>query len=116
MSPTRLVRILTILAMLVAPLGMMGGHAAMAMPVSAQPAMDHMAAMSPGGSCADMDKQPEDQSGPGIDCMIACSAVPSAEGGIAGHPLAAADVQPPPPSEAASGLHPESDPPPPRFA
>lgn len=116
MSLTRLVRILTILAMLVAPLGMMGGHAAMAMPVPAQPAMDHMAAMSTAGHCADMDKQSEDQRGSGIDCMIACSALPSAESEIAAHPLAATVVQPIPLVEGLSGLHPESDPPPPRFA
>jgi len=83
MPLTRLLKLLAILAMLFAPVSMMRGHAAMAMPAAAEPMMDHMAAVDAADHCAGMDKQSSDQSGSGIDCMIACSVLPTAESEIA---------------------------------
>ena len=117
MSLTRLWRVLTILAVLLAPLSMMGGHAAMAMPgPSASSVMDHGQAGSPAGHCADMDEDQTGQKSPSIDCMIACSAVPAAEFVVASHPAVHSVM---PVGRLASlhpGLHPESDPPPPRLS
>jgi len=116
MPLTRLIRILAILAVLFAPLGMMSEHAAMAVAPSAQPVMGQMAAMDMAGHCADMDKQSQDQPGSGIDCMIACSALPSTEGAVIARPMTASVLQKIPVMEGLNGLHPESDPPPPRFS
>lgn len=117
MSIARLLRLLAILAMLFAPLGMMGGHAAMAMPAQAtQAAMDHGAMMDPGGHCADREKQSHDRKGASIDCMIACSAMPTAELRVEDRPSMPAIVEPAAPANGLRGLHPESDPPPPRFS
>ncbi len=117
MSLTRLWRILTIFAVLFAPLSMMSGHAAMAMPnLSASSDMDHGQAGSPAGHCADMDQDQKGQTSPNIDCMIACSAVPAEEFEVASHPAVHAVM---PVGRLASlhrGLHPESDPPPPRLS
>jgi hypothetical protein len=95
---------------------MVGGHAAMAMPVAAAPMIGHAAAMDPAGHCADMDKQSGDRAGSSIDCLIACSALPSAASEIAAHPSAASVPRQASPAVGLRGLHPESDPPPPRLA
>lgn len=116
MSATRLLRFLTILAVLFAPISMMSGHAAMAMPAAAAHKMDQMAAMDAADHCAGMDKQPGDQPGSSIDCMIACSVLLAAGSEVAIHPMAPLLIQPIPLARGLQGLHPESDPPPPRFA
>ena len=55
MAVTRLLRFLIALAMLLAPISMMGSHAAMAMPSPAAAAMaDHGAGGASAGHCADM--------------------------------------------------------------
>lgn len=117
MSLTRLWRVLTILAVLFAPLSMMSGHAAMAMP-SPPPAavMDHGQAGSPVGHCADMDQDQTGQTSPSIDCMIACAAVPAAEVEVASHPAVHGVMQVGRLASLHRGLHPESDPPPPRLS
>ena len=113
----RLWRVLTILAVLLAPLGMMGGHAAMAMPApAATSVMDHGQAGSPAGHCADMDQDQTGQTSPSIDCMIACSAVPAAEFVVASQPAAHGVMQIGALAGLLPGLHPESDPPPPRLS
>lgn len=116
----RLVRFLTILAMLFAPLGMVGEHAAMAMPAAADAPAHHAESAAPAAHCADMTAQAGDESDLGKDCMtdcaIACSAVPAFVGGIALHEPLAAMIEPQPLARGLRGLHPESDPPPPRNA
>ncbi|WP_444854034.1 hypothetical protein [Sphingosinicella sp.] len=108
---------MTILAVLFAPLSMMGGHAAMAMPNPAPTAvMDHDRAGSPAGHCADMDQDQSGPTNPSIDCMIACSAVPSAEFAVASHPAGHGIMQVGRLASLHPGLHPESDPPPPRLS
>lgn len=108
----RLLRILTLVALLLAPLGMMSGHAAMAMGSAAEATNS----MGPADHCGGMDKPARHQPASGIDCTIACSAVPSAEGTVATHPIAAAQIPPIALATSLFGLHPESDPPPPRLA
>ena len=106
-----LVRLLTLLALLLAPLGMLSGHAAMAAPAPAK--------ASASGHCADMagaQHEAPDNPAPAksIDCMMVCSCIP---------PLAARLGEPPMRSEAPRasvlatlglGLHPEAEPRPPR--
>lgn len=117
MSLTRLWRVLTILAVLLAPLSMMGGHAAMAMPSpAASSVMDHGQAGSPAGHCAEMDQDKTGQTSPSIDCMIACSAVPAAEFVFASHPAVHGVMQIAALASLLPGLHPESEPPPPRLS
>src|SRR5688572_11686379 len=86
MSITRLLRFLAIAAMLFAPFGMVGGHVAVAMPADAAAMPDHATTMAQAGHCADREAPPKDRPGSGIDCMIACSALPSAESGVAAPP------------------------------
>ena len=120
MTATRLVRVLTILAMLLAPLGMVGEHAAMAMPAAAAAGAHHASNMDQAGHCSEGSGQSEDEKAPAsdclIDCAIACSAIPAIGTQMAGHPPALAIIQPLSLVNRITGLHPESDPPPPRFA
>lgn len=110
-------RFLTILAVLLAPLSMMGGHAAMAMPSPSAPSViDHGQPGSPAGHCADMDEDQTGQTSPSIDCMIACSAVPAAEFVVASHPAVHGITEVGRLASLHPGLHPESDPPPPRLS
>ena len=112
MVALRLFRFLTLFALMLAPLGMMSAHARMAMPASASSGHE-MAASS---HCPGMDQPRKEKPVSGIDCTIACSALPSAESTIAVHPMAAAEVPPIALVTFLPGLHPESDPPPPRLA
>jgi len=117
MPATHLLRFLTIVAMLLAPFGMiMGSHAAMAMPLSSASTMDPMQEVAPAGHCADLDRGSKDEMSLDIDCMIACSALATAYFEVETHPILTALIDPGPPSGGHSGLHPESDPPPPRFS
>lgn len=117
MIALRYMRFLTILAVLLAPLSMMGGHAAMAMPSPAPTAaMDHGQSDSAAGHCADMDQDQSGQTSPSIDCMIACSAIHSAEFAVASHPAVHSATPIASLPGLHPGLHPESDPPPPRFS
>jgi hypothetical protein len=112
----RLLRFLTLLALLIAPLRMMSAHAEMAMPAASAQGDHHMAAASPSEHCGGMDQPRKDQPVSGIDCTIACSACPSADTRVDVHPQAVAAVPPVASASVLLGLHPESDPPPPRLA
>ncbi len=68
MLATRLLRIMVMLAMLLAPAGMLGSHAAMATPTETS-----AAAMDP----CDTQKHAPDKDQAMIDCAIACSAMPA---------------------------------------
>lgn len=117
MSLTRLVRFLTLFAMLFAPLSMSGAHAAL--PVSGVlAATNNVKAVPPAGHCADMDES-QGQNGrtsPSIDCMIACAALPAADFAVASHPAAPNTIDAARLLSGLSGLHPGSDPPPPRLS
>ena len=117
MVARRLVRFLTMLALLLAPLGMVGQHAAMAIPGTAQ-AAEHYAENA--DHCAGMSSESEDEGSPNtgclVDCAVACSAIPALGSEIADQPIALALAQRLALISRVTGLHPESDPPPPRIA
>jgi hypothetical protein len=104
-----LVRLLTLLALLLAPAGMMGNHMAMAAP---QPAGGHCADANPGGHEAPRGEAPAQ----GIDCLIACSCVPAFAAELADPPSFAATPASSSPVALGSGLNPQADPPPPRIS
>ena len=112
---SRLLRFLTLIALLLAPLSM--SHAAMAMPAGAPAAADHHTdAVASAHHCGGTDQPDKERPVSGIDCTIACSAVSSAESDIVARPILAAPVPQIALASSLHGLHPESDPPPPRFA
>lgn len=113
----RILRLLLLAVMLLAPLGRIGVAQAMAVPAEAPAAM--------AGHCADMPAPPaghhRQAPAPGderkaVDCMIACAAMTTAP---------APFVAPAPPAAALptafllsspAGIRPEAEPPPPRFS
>jgi hypothetical protein len=115
--PFRFIRMLMLLALLLAPAGMAGRHAAMAAPAAA-------AAMG-SGHCAetgmrhDAPAAPEQGQGlpsAAIDCLIACACVPPVGGAlaeaVAPAPLPHASGR----SLMPAGRNPAADPPPPRYS
>ena len=72
MRITRLFQILALFALLIAPAGMLGSHAAMAMPhgVAAAATTDH---------CADQQVPAQEDRQAMLDCAIACTAMPADE-------------------------------------
>jgi hypothetical protein len=121
MLATRLLRFLIALAMLLAPISMMGTHAAMAMPSPAPAAMaDHGTAEATAGHCAEMpapgEQAPDQAPAKSIDCMIACSCVPPAIGDIAEPAALPALAQRPALALPLHGLNPKAEPRPPRFS
>jgi hypothetical protein len=113
-AATRLLRFLTLFALLLAPLGMMRAHAAMAMPAQGHSA--HAMGLAAPSECGGMDQPSKQVPASSIDCTIACSVLAGGVVEVAAHPVSAA----PAPSFLATlslrGLTPESDPPPPRFS
>lgn len=108
MTARRLLPLIAILALLVAPFGRMGMAEAAAAPHHAAPA-----AMA--GHCDDRPASaPDRPDKAAIDCMTACAAImPAAAPRLAGTPPPAIDPGIVPPA-AFHGLHPAADPPPPR--
>ena len=101
----QLFRLAALLALLLAPAGMLGGHAAMAMPL-------HDATMSM--SHCEQQQQQQDEHQAMIDCAMACSAMPSID------PFLPPPVRPVAPQFESSasldieGTRPEAATPPPR--
>ena len=108
-TPSRLLPLLAMLAMLFAPFGRMGSAEAMAAPAH------HIGAGA--AHCPEMPVPDEQNSGPAaIDCAIACAVVaPPVAPALAPAPRL---VQPQAVSFLAtfSGLNPAADPPPPRLS
>lgn len=103
---SRLLSILALFAVLFAPAGMLGSHAAMAMPQQAS-AGHHS------------EQQQHDQRGQDqamIDCAIACTALPSNEPVVAEEELIRAAAPQSLPSLVLHGTKPEAATPPPRFS
>ena len=108
MSAPLILRILTLLAVLLMPLGMIGGGPAMATPHHGTAATGH---------CADMDEQQnKDVPGRKADCTIACAAILPVIGDLGPQALALAAAAPLAPPPATRGLSPEAATPPPRPA
>ena len=110
MLAARLARRVVLLALILAPLGMIGTHA-MAMPAPA--VSNHDAAGV--DHCPGTDQPTTPKPVSCVDCMMVCSALPPVDGEVAAHPIASALphirlIQ------RVHSLHPESDPPPPRIA
>jgi hypothetical protein len=102
-----LARLLTILALLAAPVGMLSGHAAMAAPGVS------------GGHCAEVteahDQAPEHAApAVSVDCAIACACVPPIGAQLAEAPPLADRAAATPPIAFVAGFNLTADPPPPR--
>lgn len=117
----KILRLLTLFALLIAPLGMLGRHAAMAAPHSAAMPTSPEADAAAMGHCADMPapaaKAPAHKApASNIDCMLACSCMPASvpEIGAGPRPSAAPIYAFVPDGE--KGLAPEAEPPPPRLS
>jgi hypothetical protein len=120
MAATRFAAILAMLALLFAPLGMIGGYAAMAQPAAS--ASHHEQSPDQAAHCVEMSGETQDGSdgSPLLDCLtdcaITCSAIPALGNAIAdpllmpriAHSLAL--VSP------LGGLPPEAADPPPRIS
>lgn len=104
MSATGLLKWLTLLALLFAPLAMIGGSPAAA---HARPAV--------AGHCAEAEKPVEAPPSAPADCMIACAGcLPTQGGTLSGLPRLEPAAQPAPIAFRIRGLHPEAATPPPR--
>lgn len=114
-----LMRVLTLLAVLLAPLTMMASHAQASAPAAHGMAVAHDMAGAGGtpGHCPPAgEKQDEQQPAANVDCTIMCSAMP-ATGGAMSAQLVLAGPDPVQPLEAGGhGLNPAADPPPPRLS
>ena len=109
MRLTRLFSLMILLALLLAPVSMLGSHAAMAMP--------HGSAVTAMNPCDMPDTAPErDQNQAMIDCAIACSAIPAAEALPGPKPGLAPFLFKAAPLLFMHGTRPEADTPPPRFS
>ncbi|HEY0624092.1 hypothetical protein [Sphingomonas sp.] len=121
---SRLLRVLTIAAMLFASFSMLGGHAAMAAPGASiaaghgatghgAMAADGTAAMA--GHCDDAQKRSGDRlPGADIDCMIACAALPALGGCYVFERPSPSSAQRAPRVAGIHGVDLQADPPPPR--
>jgi hypothetical protein len=112
MVGVRLLQLLALLAMILAPIGMATGHDAMAAPMSTA---HHMTAMA-ADHCAGMDQPAKPQPPSCIDCNMVCAGLAAVATATAVHPVASGSLPRIPLADAVQGLHPESDPPPPRLA
>lgn len=109
MWPARILRILTLLAVLLMPLGMIGGSPAMA-------SGHHKAAPAAAGHCADMDDQKKDPPGRSADCTVACAAIPAFAADVPHRAPTPASAETRAPLPTMRGLDPEAATPPPRPA
>lgn len=105
MSTPRLLRWLTLIALLLAPLAMIGGAPAMA--------HDHVAAA---GHCDDMGSRDETPAPAPVDCTIACAGLPAQTAAVAAHPFLPAAPGSLVPAAWLAGLQPEAATPPPRLS
>jgi putative hemolysin len=123
MAARHLVRVLTMLALLFAPLSMIGEHAAMAMPAAAEASSSHhVVASDQSAHCAEMGGKSQNNDGGSpptdclVDCAVACSAIPALGSAMVDQLMMPAMAQPLPLVGRVRGLHPESADPPPRTA
>lgn len=110
----RLTRVLTLLAVLLAPLTMMASHASAAAVPMAHTMSD--SGDMPGHCPASGDEQGKQMPAPNIDCTIMCSAMPTGDNAFASQ-IDLPDLDLVQPIELGRhGLNPSADPPPPRFS
>ena len=111
-SITRLMRFLTIFAVLLSPISMVGGTAAQAMGHGT--AAEHESAETPMPHCADMDDKSKGDVRASIDCTIACAALISELSRVDAPALALTPMHRPVVNVTVRGLRPEAATPPPR--
>lgn len=111
-----LLRVLMLIVALVAPLGMLSGHAAMAMPAGPGGGAHHVAAPSGASHCSDTSDETGRDRGASIDCMIACSGMPSQTPAIDKARLVASAPAQAAITAAQPGRNPAAEPPPPRLS
>lgn len=113
MSFGRILSLLVVLGLVVAPAGMAAGGPAMSGHGAAM-AMSHDS-MLPVHPCTDK-QRPADKKAPDACCVMMCIAIPAAGGALAVQSILPRERQPLPRLNGPPGLHPEADPPPPRFS
>lgn len=120
MQMTRFMRILTILAVLLAPLGIIAPTSAQAAVTHAASATTHPAEAMPGmENCVGMPKGDDTSKGQPAqqhDCMMACAAIPSFGSELPARPMAPSAIEPIRLTSTGHGLAPEAATPPPRSA
>lgn len=122
MLAKRLVRILAMLALVLAPLGMAGGSAAMAQPAAIPSASHHEQAASMPDHCAELGGETDDHDGSSpqgdclSDCAVSCAAIAAPGNGMADPAMVPAMARPRAFADPLHGLSPESADPPPRTA
>jgi hypothetical protein len=122
MVARRLLPFFAMLAIVFAPLSMVGGPAAMAQSSMPGGSSHHEQAAGDSAHCAEMsgDVQKEDDSSSEENCLsecaVTCSAIPSQSNLVAGSALLPAVAHPLPLVDRMHGLSPESADPPPRTA
>ena len=120
MVATRLAPTMAMLALLFAPLGMIGGYTAMAQPAAS--ASHHEESAEQYAHCAEMKGETQNKTGgssPGdcvADCAITCSAIPAFGNAIAQPPVVPRIAHSLLPFSPLGGLSPEAADPPPRLA
>ena len=115
MPGLRLLRLLMVVALIFAPLAMIGGHAAMAAPATSA-ANEHHASEVGGGHCSDMGEEEPGDSRGSIDCMVACAGMLPSTPAVATAPLAMKSPDRPLITVAQHGLSPAAEPRPPRLS
>lgn len=122
MVAKRFVRILTIVAMLFAPLSMMGGYAAMAQPTAVTSGSHHEQAADMPAHCAEMNGNAQDQDSNApqgdcfSDCAVTCAAISALGSVIVDRENLPAMVPARAFADPLHGVSPESADPPPRTA
>lgn len=115
----RILSLLLLVGLVLAPLSMMGAAPAMAMDGKAMAGMSHEAASTPpchGKRPQRGDHAPDTKQLPGNCCVMMCVAIPAVGGQLAAHMMPPQIRQALPPARGPHGLEPEADPPPPRFS
>jgi hypothetical protein len=105
----RILHIFALLALLLAPAGMLGSHAAMAMPsgTPASSTMDH---------CSEKQAPDEHDSRAMLDCAIACTALPAAAPLVMSRQPLVDPLLTPAAELRFAGTRPEAATPPPRYS
>jgi hypothetical protein len=115
MPGLRLLRLLMVVALIFAPLAMIGGHAAMAAPATSA-AGEHHASELGGGHCSDMGEEESGDPRASIDCMVACAGMLPSTPAFATAPLLLKSPNRPIITVAQHGLNPAAEPRPPRLS
>ena len=110
---TRILSLLVLVGLALAPLGM--GSPAMAAGGNVMAGMSHEAAPAAGHPCAGKQK-PAGKQMPDNCCALACSFIPAAAAALAAHSAPPSLVLPDALVRSPGGLEPEAEPPPPRSA